>query len=331
MPVVRSGPGLVTFNWKSSAMIYAVCLYSLITIVVIKVGKERLDVLKTTSEFDELIYAYIFLIFLIPHFWIPFVGWGVANQVADYKTMWAKFQVRYYRVTGTTLEFPRLKFLIMFLFVGTVVFAAIFLVSLSFLLEGFLLRHTLGYFHIITMINMNAGLWYINTKGVKQASKALSDRFRADMEIEPKSVVIHKYRLLWLNLSEIVQMLGNAYARTYSTYILFMFVNITIAIYGALSEIIDTGISLKVLGLIFIAVYCSFLLFVFCDCSHKATDEVAQGVQNTLLFMNMLNIDVQTQREVDLFIYAIDMNPAVVSLRGYASINRDLLTSVCLI
>lgn len=136
MPIVRSSPGIVTFNWKSSAMIYAVCLYSLITIIVVKTGRERIEILATTKEFDELIYAIIFVIFLIPHFWIPFVGWGVANQVAAYKTMWATFQVRYYRVTGTTLTFPKLKVLIIILFVGTVLFAIIFLLSLTLLLEG---------------------------------------------------------------------------------------------------------------------------------------------------------------------------------------------------
>lgn len=178
------------------------------------------------------------------------------------------------------------------------------------------------------MINMNCALWFINSKAIKQASKALSHRFRADMGIECKSAVIHKYRLLWLNLSEIVQSLGNAYARTYSTYSLFMCVNVTIAIYGAISEIIDKGMSLKVYGLLFLSSYCIFLLYVFCDCSHKASLEVAQGVQNTLLNLNLLNLDLQTQKEIDLFIIAIEMNPPVVSLRGYAAINRDLLISV---
>lgn len=178
---------------------------------------------------------------------------------------------------------------------------------------------------------MNCALWFINSKAVEEASKALSARFRADMEIECKSTVIHNYRLLWLNLSELVQMLGNAYARTYSTYSLFMFVNVTIAIYGAISEIIDKGMSLKVIGLFFMATYCILLLYIFCDCSHKATLQVAQGVQNTLLNLNLLNADLQTQREIDLFILAIEMNPAVVSLRGYADINRELLSSVSLL
>ena len=86
--------------------------------------------------------------------------------------------------------------------------------------------------------------------------------------------------------------------------------------------------SLKVLGLFVAASYCALLLFIFCDCSHKATLEVAQGVQDTLLTVNLLNLDVPTQKEVDLFIVAIEMNPAVVSLRGYANVNRELLTAV---
>lgn len=77
-------------------------------------------------------------------------------------------------------------------------------------------------------------------------------------------------------------------------------------------------------------------------------------MQDTLLSINLFNIDLPTQREVDthfpfawqsqgesedqliiffslqidLFIQAIEMNPAVVSLKGYADVNRELLTSV---
>lgn len=53
----------------------------------------------------------------------------------------------------------------------------------------------------------------------------------------------------------------------------FRFVNITIAVYGAVSEIFDHGFgfSFKEMGLLVDALYCSILLFVFCDCSHKST------------------------------------------------------------
>lgn len=106
--------------------------------------------------------------------------------------------------------------------------------------------------------------------------------------------------------------------------------NITIALYGTLSGVIDHGFlfSFKELGLIVDAVYCSVLLFIFCDCSHTSTLQVAQGVQDTLLSINTLSVDTPTQKEIDIFIQAIAMNPAIVSLKGYAEVNRELLTSV---
>jgi gustatory receptor len=106
--------------------------------------------------------------------------------------------------------------------------------------------------------------------------------------------------------------------------------NITIALYGTFSGVLDHGFqfSFKEIGLIVDTVYCSVLLFIFCDCSHTSTKQVAQGVQDTLLSINTLSVDTPTQKEIDIFIQAIAMNPAIVSLKGYAEVNRELLTSV---
>ncbi|KPI94482.1 Gustatory and odorant receptor 22 [Papilio xuthus] len=329
MPITRSRPGTITFSWTSSATIYAICFYILTTVIVLNVGYERIMILRSIRKFDDYIYAILFVVFLVPHFWIPFVGWGVAHQVAIYKTNWGKFQVRYYKVTGENLKFPNLKLSIMIISVGCLLLAVCFLLSLYALLDGFLLRHTIAYLHIITMINMNCALWYINCKGIKIASQSLSECFRRDVDIECSAKLISRYRYLWLNLSELLQSLGNAYARTYSTYCLFMFFNITIAIYGALSEIVDHGFgfSFKEVGLFVDAAYCSALLFIFADCSHKSTLKVAAGVVETLMSIDVLSVDRPTQKEIDHFIQAIEMNPAVVSLKGYAHVNRELLTS----
>ncbi|XP_037929999.1 gustatory and odorant receptor 22-like [Teleopsis dalmanni] len=327
MPVVRSAPGIVTFSWKSYEMIYAFFLYIFTSSLVLRVGYERVKFIQTTEEFDEYIYGVIFVIFLVPHFWIPYVGWGVANQVAHYKTMWGSFQVRYYRVTGTTLTFPKLNFLIIVLFIGCVLLAVMFLYSLSRLLDGFLLWHTIAYFHIITMINMNAALFYINSRAIKRASHSLSACFKRDIKVECTSTLITQYRLLWLNLSEIFQTFGNAYARTYSTYLLFMSINIIIGAYGSLSEIFDSGFSFKVLGLIVLTIYCACLLFIVCDCANSATSVIAHGIQNTLLKVDLLRIDIHAQQEIDYFILAIELNPPVVSLQGYSVINRELISA----
>lgn len=70
--------GKITFRWKSFATAYAIVFYIFMTGVVIIVGRERLHILTTTKRFDDKIYAILFVIFLVPHFWIPFVGWGKA-------------------------------------------------------------------------------------------------------------------------------------------------------------------------------------------------------------------------------------------------------------
>nr|QMS80370.1 gustatory receptor [Histia rhodope] len=178
MPITRSRPGTITFSWKSRATAYAIFFYIASTAVVLVVGYERIMILRSIKKFDDYIYAILFVVFLIPHFWIPFVGWGVAHEVAIYKTNWGKFQVRYYRVTGENLQFPNLKNLIVVISVGCLLLAVCFLLSLCALLDGFLLRHTAAYYHIITMINMNCALWYINCKAIKIASQSLSLCFR---------------------------------------------------------------------------------------------------------------------------------------------------------
>lgn len=103
MPIIRSGSGRFVFSWRSVITNYTIAIWSLMTIVVLIVGRERLHILQTTKQFDEYIYAVMFAIYLTPHFWIPFVGWAVAPEVALYINSWGPFQV-----TGTDMyiSFP---------------------------------------------------------------------------------------------------------------------------------------------------------------------------------------------------------------------------------
>lgn len=105
-------------------------------------------------------------------------------------------------------------------------------------------------------------------------------------------------------------------------------INITIGSYGALSEIFDSGFSYKVLGLVVLTIYCASLLFIVCNCGHNATTVVAQCVQDTLLSAKLLQMDSQAQKEIDLFISAVELYPPVVNMQGFGLINRKLLTSV---
>ncbi|RZC41799.1 gustatory receptor 2 [Asbolus verrucosus] len=330
MPIQRGEIGRITFGWTSIPMIYAYVFYVVTSILVVLVGYERFDILLNKSrKFDEYIYSIIFIIYLIPHFWIPFVGWGVAYEVCDYKNSWGTFQLHYYKITGKNLKFPLLSTLIIIISMGCLILAAVFLLTLSALLEGFTLYHTTAYLHIITMINMNCALWYINCRAIGNASTALAESFQNDMDRNCVAYIVAHYRVLWLSLSELLQKLGNAYARTYATYSLFMMANITVAVYGFTSEIVDHGVrfSFKEIGLLVDATYCLLLLYVFCDCSHQASLNIADRVQTTLMSVNLNTVKLDARQEIELFLVAIKMNPPKVSLKGYSVVNRELVTS----
>ncbi|XP_076267530.1 gustatory and odorant receptor 21a-like [Rhynchophorus ferrugineus] len=183
------------------------------------------------------------------------------------------------------------------------------------------------------MINMNCALWYINCRAIGNASSGVAESFKKDIDSYCTGYIIKHYRILWLELSEILQKLGNAYARTYSTYSLFMMANITISLYGFTSEIVDHGIkfTFKEIGLLVDAIYCIILLYIFCDCSHKASSNIADRVQWYLMEVNLNTVDQSCVKEIQLFLIAIQMNPPKVSLRGYTVVNRELITSVGII
>jgi gustatory receptor len=105
MPVQRGQIGRITFSWTSIPMLYAYVFYVVTSVLVVLVGYERFDILLNKSKkFDEYIYSIIFIIYLIPHFWVPFVGWGVAYEVCDYKNSWGTFQLHYYKITGPSFD-----------------------------------------------------------------------------------------------------------------------------------------------------------------------------------------------------------------------------------
>lgn len=75
-------------------------------------------------------------------------------------------------------------------------------------------------------------------------------------------------------------------------------------VYGFLSEIIEHGVTLsfKEMGLLVNSIYCIALLYIFCDCSEKATENISKRVQDTLMLIDMKNIDQGAKKEVCLYI-----------------------------
>lgn len=121
---------------------------------------------------------------------------------------------------------------------------------------------------------------------------------------------------------------GKAYSNMYGIYCLVIFFTTIIATYGALSEIVEHGATFKEVGLFIIVFYCMSLFFIICNEGHHASHHVNTMFQDRLLHVNLTAVDKETQKEVEMFLGAIDKNPPTINLKGYADINRGLITSV---
>lgn len=56
--------------------------------------------------------------------------------------------------------------------------------------------------------------------------------------------------------------------------------------------------------------------------------KVGLEFQTRLLNVNLTAVDKSTQKEVEMFLIAIQKNPPIMNLDQYADINRSLITSV---
>nr|QHW08498.1 gustatory receptor [Culex quinquefasciatus] len=333
MPIVRSPPGVnmprTTFNWGSRAFIWAYLIYAIETVYVVLVAKERINKFISNSDkrFDEVIYNVIFFSIMVPHFLLPTASWRNGAEVAKFKNMWTDYQYKYLVVTGKPIVFPKLYPITWALCVVSwgVSFAVI--MSQYYLQPDFQLWHTFAYYHIIAMLNGLCSLWFVNCTAFGEASKAFAAELSNIFATDRPADKLTEYRHLWVDLSHMMQQLGKAYSNMYGIYCLVIFFTTIIATYGALSEIIEHGATYKEVGLFVIVFYCMSLLFIICNEAHHASKRVGLNFQERLLNVNLTAVDKATQKEVEMFLVAIDKNPPTMNLDGYANINRGLITS----
>ncbi|XP_045449782.1 gustatory and odorant receptor 22-like [Melitaea cinxia] len=318
-----------TFNWISKATLWAYLVWSLESIIVIRVGRERLANFQQNSNkrFDEVIYNIIFLSILIPHFLLPIASWRHGPEVAIFKNMWTHYQLKYLKITGTPIVFPNLYSLTWGLCIFSWALSFAVILSQNYLQDDFELWHSFAYYHIIAMLDGFCSLWYINCNAFGTASKGLAANLHKALEAEHPALKLAQFRHLWVDLSHMMQQLGRAYSNMYGIYCMVIFFTTTISLYGSLSEILEHGLSYKEMGLFVIVGYCMTLLFIICNEAYHATRKVGLEFQVRLLNVNLGAIDRSTQREVEMFLVAIAKNPPIMNLDGFTNINRELFTA----
>lgn len=144
--------------------------------------------------------------------------------------------------------------------------------------------------------------------------------------IGPASLV-SDYRSLWLRLSKLAGDTGTATCYTFTFICLYLFLIITLSIYGLMSQLSD-GFGIKDVGLA-VTAFCSIgLLFLLCDEAHYASWNVRTDFQKKLLMVELSWMNTDAQTEINMFLRATEMNPSSINLGGFFDVNRNLFKSV---
>lgn len=139
--------------------------------------------------------------------------------------------------------------------------------------------------------------------------------------------MISDYRALWLRLSKLARDTGFSVCYTFTFMTLYLFVIITITIYGLMSQV-SNGFGVKDIGLA-VTVFCSVtLLFFLCDEAHHASHSICTNFQKKLLIVELSWMNTDAQTEINMFLRATEMNPSNINLGGFFDVNRNLFKSV---
>lgn len=132
----------------------------------------------------------------------------------------------------------------------------------------------LPYCFVNTLTYVIGGMWYIHCDAIGKVATILADDFEIVLRHIGPSGKVADYRSLWMLLSRISRDFGTSCCYVLIFLCLYLFLVITLTIYGLLSQI-QQGFGIKDIGLTVTAVNSIALLYFICDEAHYASNSVS--------------------------------------------------------
>ncbi|XP_034835820.1 gustatory and odorant receptor 24 [Maniola hyperantus] len=326
LPISRPSPGVNQFQIASPSMLYSFACYVCLIGYVLYLSLHKVQILRTAEgKFEEAVIEYLFTVYLFPMLLVP-IMWYETRKIADILNGWVEFEVCYKKLSANVLPVKLYKkalaiaVIIPILSTSSVVITHVTMVD-------FKVMQVIPYIFLEILTYILGGYWYLLCETLSVCASVLAEDFqRALRHIGPAGKVA-EYRALWLRLSKLARNTGIANCYTFTFVNLYLFLIITLSIYGLLSQISE-GFGVKDIGLAVTACCSIFLLFFICDEAHYASQNVRTNFQKKLLMVELSWMNTDAQTEVNMFLRATEMNPSQISLGGFFDVNRNLFKSL---
>ncbi|KAG5861586.1 hypothetical protein JTB14_023774 [Gonioctena quinquepunctata] len=183
------------------------------------------------------------------------------------------------------------------------------------------------YCYINTITYIVGGAWYLYCDLIGNIALRVANDFQQALKNIGPSSRVADYRSLWMMLSRLIRDVGQAFGYSVTFLCLYLFLIITLTIYGLMSQI-QEGFGVKDIGLMITALFATAMLYFICDEAHYASNCVRVQFQKKLLLVELNWMNDDAQQEINMFLRATEMNPTNMSLNGFFDVNRNLFKSV---
>ncbi|KDR11871.1 gustatory and odorant receptor 24-like [Zootermopsis nevadensis] len=323
---IATGCGQPVFKQTFIATLYSVTIYVIVGVCIVYTGLVKLKEVRAlkTSEFDEIVNGYLFLVYLAPHFAVPICNWIQAGQIACFLNDWTTFQTHFEHVTGNTLHMKVWHKAIVILAVLIPLSTTVSIVVDWLVMPEFKLWEIYCYSYTCTLVHLHIALWFMMCYSVTSTAHRLVNILRQGLGNGRK---VSDYHSLWQDLSRLSRKMGDCVCYIYGVIIVIWFAALTLSLYGGLTGILDHGVDLRGFALLANALLCTSVLFVISDAGQRLSEEMGPNFYCTLQTLH-LGVNKEVRQELNMFQYDVAMNPPVISLGGYVTVNRNLLLSL---
>ncbi|XP_045517392.1 gustatory and odorant receptor 24 [Pieris brassicae] len=326
LPITRSSTDKNQFNIASPSMLYSVFLYLCLIGYVLYLSLNKVQILRTAEgKFEEAVIEYLFTVYLFPMLAIP-IMWYETRKIAEILNGWLAFEMAYKTLSGRILPIKLYKKALAIAVIIPILSTTSVIIT-HVTMVHFKMMQMLPYIFLEILTYILGGYWYLLCESLSVCANILAEDFQKALRHIGPAGKVAEYRALWLRLSKLARDTGIANCYTFTFVNLYLFLIITLSIYGLLSQISE-GFGTKDIGLALTACCSIFLLFFICDEAHYASQNVRTNFQKKLLMVELSWMNTDAQTEVNMFLRATEMNPSQISLGGFFDVNRNLFKSL---
>ncbi|KAJ2947628.1 hypothetical protein O0L34_g17429 [Tuta absoluta] len=326
LPLTKPQPGVNKFQLASPAMLYSVVMFFSIASYVLYMSLHKVQILRSAEgKFEEAVIEYLFTVYLFPMAIVP-IMWYETRKIVTVLNGWVDFEVSYKNISDRALPLKLYKkSLIIAIVIPIISTTSVIITHVT--MVHFRLMQIIPYIFLEILTYILGGYWYLLCETLSICANILAEDFQMALRHIGPAKRVSDYRGLWLRLSKLARDTGIANCYTFTFVNLYLFLIITLSIYGLLSQVSE-GFGTKDIGLALTAVCSVFLLFFICDEAHYASHNVRTNFQKKLLMVELSWMNTDAQTEVNMFLRATEMNPSQISLGGFFDVNRHLFKSL---